>query len=282
MERDYWYTTGRGLSDLLAPRRWDGSPRRGRSAAWARGRCRRRRSPSSSTPRRRRSSWAPLFSALSGYAVFRNATFLKDRVGQQVASPLLTLVDDGRRHRGLGSRPFDGEGLPTRRNVPVEKGVLRHFMCDSYSGRKIGSPPTGSARRGVGGGPSVGASNLSFEPGAHDPRGDPGRGRPRALRHGPHRLRGRPRLRRLLAGRGRALDREGPSRPSRSRGHDRGQPQADAARRGRGGQRPGVAGLDRLPHPPRPEDDDQRELSAPPGVRTRGRKTWYGPRSFQA
>ncbi|HXY41533.1 MAG TPA: metallopeptidase TldD-related protein, partial [Vicinamibacteria bacterium] len=110
-----------------------------------------------------------LFSAISGYAVFRNATFLRDQLGQPVASPLLTMVDDGRRMRGLGSRPFDGEGLPTRRNSPVERGVLRHWLCDSYSARKIGARPTGSARRGVGGGPSVGAGNLYFEPGASKP-----------------------------------------------------------------------------------------------------------------
>jgi PmbA protein len=110
-----------------------------------------------------------LFSAISGYAVFRNATFLRDRRGEAVASPLVTLVDDGRRYRGLGSRPFDGEGLPTRRNVPIERGVLRHWLCDSYSARKLGLKPTGSARRGIGGSPSVGASNLCFEPGTLAP-----------------------------------------------------------------------------------------------------------------
>jgi PmbA protein len=78
-------------------------------------------------------------------------------------------VDDGRRVRGLGARPFDAEGLPTRRNVPVERGVLRHFLCDSYSARKIGARPTGSARRGVSGGPSVGAGNLCFAAGAASP-----------------------------------------------------------------------------------------------------------------
>jgi PmbA protein len=110
-----------------------------------------------------------LFRALSGYSVFRGATFLKDKLGQRVASPLLTVVDDGRRPRGLGSRPFDGEGLPTRRNVPVERGVLRHWLCDSYAARKLGARPTGSARRGVAGGPSVGAGNLYFEPGTSSP-----------------------------------------------------------------------------------------------------------------
>ena len=107
---------------------------------------------------------------MSGYAVFRNATFLKDRLGEEVASPLLTIVDEGRRGRvASGSRPFDGEGLPTRRNVPLERGVLRHWLCDAYSARKVGAKPTGSARRGVGGGPSVGAGNLYFEPGPQAP-----------------------------------------------------------------------------------------------------------------
>jgi PmbA protein len=110
-----------------------------------------------------------LFRAVSGYSVFRNATFLKDRVGETVASPLLTMIDEGRRPRGLGSRPFDGEGLPTRRNVPLERGVLRHYLCDSYAARRIGARPTGSARRGVAGGPTVGAGNLYFEPGDRGP-----------------------------------------------------------------------------------------------------------------
>src|SRR5262249_51022504 len=114
--------------------------------------------------------------AMRGSPVCRTATVLKARLGDTVASPLLTVVDDGRRLRGLGSRPFDGEGLPTRRNVPLEKGVLRHYLCDSYAARKIGAKPTGSARRGVGGGPSVGAGNLSLEPGALTPEAIVGEG----------------------------------------------------------------------------------------------------------
>jgi PmbA protein len=169
MERDYWYTTGRGIGDLLAPEEV------GRIAAERTlRRLGARQVPTAEAPvvfdpETAAELLGTVFSALSGYAVFRNATFLKDHIGQKVASDLLTLVDEGRRPRGLGSRPFDGEGLPTRRNVPLERGVLRHYLCDSYSGRKIGSAPTGSARRGVGGSPSVGASNLCFEPGSLAP-----------------------------------------------------------------------------------------------------------------
>jgi PmbA protein len=166
MERDGWYTMGRGLQDLEPP------DDVGRTAAQRTlRRLGARQAPTGQVPvvfdpETAAEILGTVFSAISGYAVFRGATFLKDRLGEAVASPLLTLVDDGRRIRGLGSRPFDGEGLPTRRNVPLERGVLRHWLCDSYSARKIGAKPTGSARRGVSGGPSVGAGNLSFEPGA--------------------------------------------------------------------------------------------------------------------
>jgi len=169
MERDHWYTVGRGLSELDSPEAV------GKVAAERTlRRLGARKVPTAEVPvvfdpETAAEILGTLFSALSGYAVFRNATFLRDQLGQTVASPLLTLVDDGRRPRGLGSRPFDGEGLPTRRNVPVERGVLRHYLCDSYAARKIGARSTGSARRGVGGGPSVGASNLSFEPGPTPP-----------------------------------------------------------------------------------------------------------------
>ncbi len=169
MERDYWYTAGRGLSDLEPPEQV------GRTAAERTlRRLGARQVPTGEVPvvfdpETAAEILGTLFSAISGTAVFRNATFLKDRLGEPVASPLLTVVDDGRRVRGLGSRPFDGEGLPTRRNVPVERGVLRHWLCDSYAARKIGARPTGSARRGVAGGPSVGAGNLSFEPGTSAP-----------------------------------------------------------------------------------------------------------------
>jgi PmbA protein len=169
MQRDYWYSAGRGLGELLAPEEV------GRVAAERTlRRLGARRVPTCEVPvvfdpETAAELMGTLFRAISGYSVFRNATFLKDRVGEQVASPLLTLVDEGRRPRGLGSRPFDGEGLPTRRNVPVEKGVLRHYLCDSYSARKIGAVPTGSARRSVTGAPTVGAANLYFEAGPTPP-----------------------------------------------------------------------------------------------------------------
>jgi PmbA protein len=169
MQRDYWYTAGRGLADLITAEevgRVAGERTVRRLGARQVPTC---EAPIVFDPETAAELMGHLFRAVSGYSVFRNATFLKDRLGETVASPLLTLVDEGRRPRGLGSRPFDAEGLPTRRNVAVERGVLRTFLCDSYAARKIGGTPTGVARRGVGGAPSVGASNLYFEAGPTPP-----------------------------------------------------------------------------------------------------------------
>ncbi len=169
MERDYWYTSGRGLADLLPPEEV------GRIAAERTLRRLGARKVATAEvpvvfdPETAADLLGHLFSAMNGYSVFRHATFLKDRLGEQIASPLVTVVDDGRRPRGLGSRPFDGEGLRTRRNVPLERGILRHFLCDSYAARKIAAQPTGNARRGVSGAPSVGAGNLYLEAGAPSP-----------------------------------------------------------------------------------------------------------------
>jgi PmbA protein len=109
---------------------------------------------------------AQLAGLVSGYAVYRHQSCWADRLGEQVASELVTVVDDGRVPGGLGSKPFDGEGLPTRRKCVIERGRLETWLLDTYSGRKLGMASTGNASRGVGSGPGVGSTNLWIEPGA--------------------------------------------------------------------------------------------------------------------
>ena len=82
-----------------------------------------------------------------------------------MASDLVSVIDDGRIPGGLGSKPFDGEGLPTRRKKVIDHGRLETWLLDTYSGRKLGMESTGNASRGVGGGPRVGSTNLWIEPG---------------------------------------------------------------------------------------------------------------------
>jgi len=103
--------------------------------------------------------------AMSGEEILKKASYLHDKLGQTIASPKVTLVDDGRRKRGVASEPFDGEGVPTQRNVLIEAGVCKNFLYDSYNARKAGVRPTGCAQRGYASVPRIDTHNLYLEPG---------------------------------------------------------------------------------------------------------------------
>ena len=106
-----------------------------------------------------------LAGVVSGGAIWRKSSYLATREGTPVASKLVNLVDDPLIPRAPGSRPFDSEGLAARPNVIVDQGTLKLFLCDTYSGRKLDRPSTGSAGRGIGGSPHVTTSNLILRPG---------------------------------------------------------------------------------------------------------------------
>jgi PmbA protein len=107
-----------------------------------------------------------LAGCVMGSAIWRKSSYLVGREGTRVASDLVTVVDDPLLKRGPGSRPYDGEGLVARKNVVVEGGVLRTYLCDSYSARKLGRESTGSAARGGGAGVGPSTSNFILSPGA--------------------------------------------------------------------------------------------------------------------
>ena len=106
-----------------------------------------------------------LVSCLLGRSIWRRQSYLASRMGSRIASEHVHIVDDPLRPRWPGARPFDGEGRLSRRNVLVQDGVLRSWLLDTYSARKLGLPPTASAVRGGGGGVSEGASQLVLQPG---------------------------------------------------------------------------------------------------------------------
>lgn len=108
-------------------------------------------------------------SAINGSAIARGTSFLKDKMGEAIASSNITLVDDPLRPRGMGSSPFDGEGLARRRRVMVEEGVLKGWFLDLASAAQLGLAPTGNAGRGIGSPPSPGTSNWIMEPGTASP-----------------------------------------------------------------------------------------------------------------
>lgn len=109
------------------------------------------------------------FEAVEGGAIFRRSSFLVGQLGEQIASPLLTIVDDGTMRGAVGSKPFDGEGLPTRRTMVVENGVLKSYLLNTYTARKLNLSSTGNASRGLTGAPGVGISNFFVAPGVYSP-----------------------------------------------------------------------------------------------------------------
>ncbi len=112
-----------------------------------------------------RSILGMLAGCVMGSAIWRKSSYLVGREETRIASDLVSIVDDPLIPRAPGSRAFDGEGLASRRNVVVEKGILRTFLCDSYSARKLGRESTGSAARGGGAGVGPSTSNFVLEPG---------------------------------------------------------------------------------------------------------------------
>lgn len=110
-----------------------------------------------------------LAGCINGSAIWRRSSYLVHREGEPVASDLVTVVDDPFIEGGPGSRPFDGEGLLSRRNVVVEDGVLKSYLLDSYSARKLDKESTASASRGASGGVGPSTSNFVLQPGDMDP-----------------------------------------------------------------------------------------------------------------
>jgi PmbA protein len=109
---------------------------------------------------------AALAQALSAEAWQKKRSFLMDRMGQQVGSDMVTLMDNGRLKGGMASAPFDGEGVPTAATRLIDEGVLQNLVYDSYSARKAGKASTGNAQRmGHRSLPTLGPSNFYMQPG---------------------------------------------------------------------------------------------------------------------
>ena len=110
----------------------------------------------------------PLIGAMSGAAVARGVSFLKDRLGQAVFAKGVTVLDDPHRLRGLGSSPFDDEGVANRAMKLIDDGVLTTWLLNVGTARQLGMASTGHASRGLAGPPGVSPSNVTLEPGALD------------------------------------------------------------------------------------------------------------------
>lgn len=165
MERDYDFASAVYAEDLRDPEEIGRSageravrrlhPRKAKSA----------QVPVIYEPRVARSLLGHLAAAINGTAVARGTTFLRGKMGGAIFPEAVSVIDDPLRRRGLRSRPFDGEGIATRRLPVVERGVLKSWILDLRSARQLGLETTGHAARGTSSPPSPTTSNLYLEPG---------------------------------------------------------------------------------------------------------------------
>ncbi len=170
MQRDYWYSVQRKLARLEPPA---AIGRKAAERATRRLNARRVQTcevPVIFDPETASGLIHHLASAVSGYALYKGTSFLIGKLGQRIAPEWVTIVDDGTLAGGLGSKPFDGEGLMTRRTVVVERGILRNYLFDTYSGRKLESRSTGNASRSVADAPRVAPTNFILQPGNTPPQ----------------------------------------------------------------------------------------------------------------
>jgi len=169
MERDYWYSMARAWNMLEDPIELGQ-----KAAARALRRLGARKVSTQKAaivfePRAARTLLGHIFEAVSGDSIYRDSSFLAGKLGQKIAHENLTVIDDGTIPGLFGSSPFDDEGVPSRRTVVIENGVLKNYLLNSYTARKLGMKTTGNASRGITGNASVGHGNFYIPAGALPP-----------------------------------------------------------------------------------------------------------------
>jgi len=165
MQRDYWYSVANTLKKLQSPEEV------GQIAA--------KRTLRRLGARKVKTAKVPIvfehtvagslvghiFEAVNGDSVYRGASFLTDKLNEKIAGDNIDVVDDGTIPGLFGTSPFDSEGVPSRKTVVVEKGVLKSYLLNTYTAKKLKLQTTGNASRGLAGTPGIGPGNFFLKPG---------------------------------------------------------------------------------------------------------------------
>jgi PmbA protein len=182
MQRDFWYSSARTAKLLDSP---EAVGRKAAERALRHLGARRvhtQRCPVVFAPEIARGLMGNLLAAADGDSIYRNASMFSGKLGEQVAGENITMIDDGTlvfdhtlptgevlHVGGFGTSPFDGDGLPTRRTVVIERGILKQLMLNTYTARKLSMQSTGKASRGLAGAPGIGGGNYFLSPGSATP-----------------------------------------------------------------------------------------------------------------
>jgi PmbA protein len=166
MQRDYWYSVANSLKKLESPEEV------GQIAA--------KRTLRRIGARKVKTQKVPIvfertvagalighiFEAVNGDSIYRGASFLSGKLNEKVAGDNVQVIDDGTMPGGFGTSPFDSEGVASRKTVVLENGVLKSYLLNTYTAKKLGLRTTGNASRGLAGTPGIGPGNFFLKPGS--------------------------------------------------------------------------------------------------------------------
>jgi PmbA protein len=177
MQRNYWFSNARTVTKLDDPEAIGREAARRTLQRLGARQVKTQKAPVVFSAEMAQSIIGNIFDAANGDAIYRHASFFSGMLGERVAGENITVIDDGTmvfdggntKIGGFGTRPFDGEGLPTRRTVLVERGILKNYVMNTYTARKLNMHSTGNASRGLAGNPGIGAGNFYLEAGTLTP-----------------------------------------------------------------------------------------------------------------
>ncbi|HUJ94740.1 MAG TPA: metallopeptidase TldD-related protein [Terriglobales bacterium] len=169
MQRDYWFSVARSLSKLEPPEQVGKIAAQRTLRRLGSKKVKTAHVPVVLDPLVATSILQHIFEGVNGDSIYRGASFLAGKLGEKIASNNVTVIDDGTMIGGFGTSPFDGEGIPTRRTVVIENGVLKSYLLNTYTAKKLGLQTTANASRGLAGTPGISPGNYFLQPGSKAP-----------------------------------------------------------------------------------------------------------------
>jgi PmbA protein len=170
MQRDYWFSVARSLGRLESPEHVGKTAAQRTLRRLGARKVKTAKVPVVFDPLVANSILEHIFEGVNGDSVYRGASFLAGKLGQKIAGDNVTVIDDGTMPGGFGTSPFDGEGIPTRRTIVIQNGVLNSYLLNCYTARKLGLHTTANASRGLAGTPGIGPGNYFLQPGSKTPK----------------------------------------------------------------------------------------------------------------
>jgi PmbA protein len=170
MQRDYWFSVSRNLGHLESPEEVGKIAAQRTIRRLGARKVKTAHVPVVLDPLVATSILGHIFEGVNGDSVYRGASFLAGKLGERIASDNVNVIDDGTMTGGFGTSPFDGEGIPTRRTAVIENGVLKSYLLNTYTAKKLGLETTANASRGLAGTPGIGPGNYFLQPGTKTPQ----------------------------------------------------------------------------------------------------------------